>query len=378
VIAEGNETPGGEPGAGEGRSRRSEGDLLAERRARRAAESGEHSLTLRAEAAEATVRTLEAHVASLQQRMREAEEEHRRTSDAVEAEQAPHSAAGWRSPAPAAEEIERELRRVSQREYAEQRLRIEAEDRCVEIERDGRAENDRLSLRLSTSEREARALAARLEIVQRELAEAEQSAAAELADLRSAAGQRSEHALQARLAELERRIVEVRGGLEVERGARLRAERLLEEMRGSQRTAVALLAELGEVLARLKRDTAEPEPEPAPARELAPPPESALAPDPLPAPVSALPAPGGEAPLARGAQTRPVLSGAAAEARSGEMAEALVAAVERLRARVEEQPEPAHAPAAKAPSHKHSMSLIAHWRLASRRRREARKQRRER
>ena len=56
----------------EGRLRRGEGDLLAERRVRRAAESGEHALMLRAEAAEATVRTLETHVASLQRRLREA------------------------------------------------------------------------------------------------------------------------------------------------------------------------------------------------------------------------------------------------------------------------------------------------------------------
>ena len=45
---------------GEARSRRGEGDLLAERRARRAAESGEHALMLRAEAAEARVREFEA------------------------------------------------------------------------------------------------------------------------------------------------------------------------------------------------------------------------------------------------------------------------------------------------------------------------------
>ena len=242
VIAEGNETPGGESGAGEGRSRRSEGDLLAERRARRAAESGEHALMLRAEAAEATVRTLETHVASLQQRVREAEEERQRAAEASEAEQAPPSAAGWRSPAPSAEEIERELRRVSQREYAEQRLRIEAEDRCVEVEHEGRTEIDRLSLRLSASEREARALTARLEIMQRELAEAEQGAAAELDDLRAQAAQRAEGELQTRLSELERRTVEISGGLDAERAARLRAERLLEDMRDSQQTAVGLLA----------------------------------------------------------------------------------------------------------------------------------------
>jgi hypothetical protein len=62
------------------------------------------------------------------------------------------------------------------------------------------------------------------------------------------------------------------------------------------------------------------------------------------------------------------------------MAAALAAAVERLRARVEEQAAvqaaTAQPPAAKAPPHKHTMSLIARTRLALRRRREQRKQRR--
>ena len=119
----------------EGRGRRSEGDLLAERRARRAAESGEHALTLRAEAAEATVRTLETHVASLQQRLRDAEEQSRRAAEMIEADR---GRALWRSdrrperrgtPGRLRDVLERELRRVKQREYAEQRLRVEAEDR---------------------------------------------------------------------------------------------------------------------------------------------------------------------------------------------------------------------------------------------------------
>jgi hypothetical protein len=58
----------------------SERDLLAERRARRAAETGESALLRRAETAEATVKTLEGHVVGLQRRLREAEEDGRRTS----------------------------------------------------------------------------------------------------------------------------------------------------------------------------------------------------------------------------------------------------------------------------------------------------------
>ena len=63
-----------------GQSPPSDRDLLAERRARRAAESGESALMRRAEAAEATVKTLEAHVCSLQLRLDEAERDGRRTS----------------------------------------------------------------------------------------------------------------------------------------------------------------------------------------------------------------------------------------------------------------------------------------------------------
>src|SRR5271167_200807 len=134
-MAEGSETPGSSSGSGaqsggmgpEGRGRGTEGDLLAERRARRAIESGDAGLIRRAEAAEATVRTLEAHVSSLQQRLGEAEVEARRISELVEAEQAGGAplAAERRPPG------EQELRRAKQREYAEQQLRVEAEDRYV-------------------------------------------------------------------------------------------------------------------------------------------------------------------------------------------------------------------------------------------------------
>src|SRR5271165_7094358 len=110
-MAEGSETPGGEPGAAQGRGSSAEGDLLAERRARRAAESGESALIRRAETAEATVRTLEAHVASLQQRLLEAEDERRRMSELIERE----ASVADRAPAGA-----HELRRAKEREYAEQ------------------------------------------------------------------------------------------------------------------------------------------------------------------------------------------------------------------------------------------------------------------
>ncbi|MGO9488916.1 MAG: hypothetical protein ACLQBB_07795, partial [Solirubrobacteraceae bacterium] len=108
MMVEESETPGQ---GGESRGRPGEADLLAERRARRATETGEAALQRRAEAAEATVQTLERHVTSLQQRLREAEEERRRMAEVLAAERA-HGV-----------ERESELRRVKQREYAEQQLR---------------------------------------------------------------------------------------------------------------------------------------------------------------------------------------------------------------------------------------------------------------
>jgi len=75
---------------------------------------------LRAEAAEATVRTLETHVASLQQRLGDAEQEGRRISDLLGAERVPRP--GGRSdfvqpPSPSRDAtLERELQRASQRE----------------------------------------------------------------------------------------------------------------------------------------------------------------------------------------------------------------------------------------------------------------------
>lgn len=332
LMAEGSETPSGEQGMGpEGRGRRSEGDLFTERRARRAAESGEIALTRRAEAAEATVQTLERHVASLQQRLGEAEDERARVAELVEAERA------------AALEREHELRRVKQREYAEQQLRVEAEDRRARSERDSRAEIDRLTRRLGASEHHARELSQRLESAQRELDEAEQAAVAELGELRSA----GEQQLRARFAELERHALEIRREIDAERTARVEAERRLAEMRAGYRRMELLVAELKGTMAQLRAAT---------TRE----------------------------PGAGGTTQRPV---APAEHRE-ELADALAAAVERLRARAEasaSEPEEladASAPRASAeldrPSaavaeqhtlHKHSMSLLGRARLRRKQRR---------
>ena len=83
MIAEGSSSSSQTPVPRGGSSQPpSERDLLAERRARRAAEeSGENALLRRAETAEATVKTLEGHVASLQRRLEEAEQGGRRTAE---------------------------------------------------------------------------------------------------------------------------------------------------------------------------------------------------------------------------------------------------------------------------------------------------------
>jgi hypothetical protein len=363
VMAEGNDTPDGERGR---TSPRGEGDLLAERRARRAAESGEVALTRRAEAAEATVQTLERHVASLQQRLREAEDAQRQIAERLEAEKS------------GAREREHELRRVKQREYAEQQLRVETEERLGEIDRESGAEIARIGARLNESEAEARELGGRLEGVERQLAEAEQGTAAE----RAAVG-RSETELQARMAELERRASELQRGLDRERAARERSEDLLEGMRQGYGQLGGLLGEVRGIVVRLlaAAEGARPAQAPIwPEAAGAPPPRSVRAESPR-APLHPAPAEFSARstayPATRGAppdQADPQPS-AASEARGAEMADALAAAVERLRARAEAAPEPAEAPPAptsprieRAP-HKHSMSLIKRVRIWRKQRR---------
>jgi small-conductance mechanosensitive channel len=212
-------------------------------------------------------------------------------------------------------EREAELRRVKQREYAEQQLRVEAEDRMTSVDRESRAQIDRLTRRLNASEQEARGLAQRLESVQRALAEAEQTAAAERTAVR-----RAERELQARLTELECRAIEINRELASERAARERAERVLESIRSGHRKVEEIVGETRTIVGRLAAVFAarqQPRPEPA---EDTPAARPAPRPDPGAAPPAARPAPAGAI-------------------RSGEMADALAAAVERLRARAE-QPVP--------------------------------------
>ena len=253
MIPEGNETPQGprgEPPPGapgpEGRGRRGEGDLLAERRARRAAEAPEHVLTLRAEAAEATVRTLESHLATIQQRLSDAEAETRRLQEALVAEASSREGGG--EPSARTGILERELQRAHRREQAEHRARVEAEDR----ERDERAEIDRLTRRLDANERYVRALASQLQELERRLARAEERAE------RREAGEREQ--LHARVATLERSAEEIGHGLERERAERERSERVLASIRRGQRRVEGIVRELGTIVSRLRTQVSQPPP----------------------------------------------------------------------------------------------------------------------
>jgi hypothetical protein len=119
IAEEDDETP-----PREDRAREHERDVLAERRARRAG-PGEAAQIRRADAAEAAVHALERQLVDLRRRELEAERERERTSEQLA-------------------DRERELRRVKQREYAEQQLRVEAEENVTRLRRRQREEIDRL------------------------------------------------------------------------------------------------------------------------------------------------------------------------------------------------------------------------------------------
>jgi chromosome segregation ATPase len=344
------------PAGGQGGpARNTERDLLAARRARRAEETGELALRTRAEAAEATVQTLEAHVSSLQQRLAEAEDERTEVSELLEVARATARAG------------EHELKRVKQREYAEQQLRVEAEEQLVDSERERRIESERLARSLELHEQEAAQVAGSLAEVQRQLAEAEQAVAAERTALR-----RAEQGLHTRLGELERRAVELHDGLMAERAARERSERMLETMRLGHRQMQEILGEVKQIVEQLGASL---------GGEAAP---GALQDVPRQAPADTAPLARAPSPTFSQATMHDVFAevrevcvpepDVGGEARGVEMAGALAAAVERLRARAEAaaavEPTPVAPTVVRVP-HKHSMSLIR--RLLNRR-----KQRRQR
>jgi chromosome segregation ATPase len=280
-----------------------------ERRLRRV-EPGDPALIRRAEEAEASVRTLEGHVADLRRGLREVEEELRRSEEQLD-------------------QREHEVRRVKQREYAEQQLRVEAEEQRERLEREQRGELDRLQQRLAAGERHARELAERLEVVRHERSEAEQAAATG-----RAVALRAEQQLAERMTQLAWREQEF--------------ERQIEDMRLRHTRMEAIVRELRGLVEQLQRTP------PAPA-----------------------------APAPRSAPREPVRPQPSRE----EMAQALADAVARLRARVPAPPERVREPERKVPPwptaqppieppaparpapHKHSMSLIARARMARKQRR---------
>jgi hypothetical protein len=189
VIPEHDDPLGGGP------PEESEPDGTAERRARRAW-LGSSAVARRAEAAEATVQTLEAHLADLRRRHVEADHEREKATVLL---------AGR----------ERELRRVLQREYAEQQLRVEAEEAVERLRRTRRIDLDRFRRRAEEAHAAARRAEEERDVLAAQLALAGESCArlergiaalqAVAAELR--ASFESDHvAARARIAELEREL----------------------------------------------------------------------------------------------------------------------------------------------------------------------------
>jgi chromosome segregation ATPase len=205
-------------------------DTFAERRARRAW-LGDAALLRRAEAAEASVSTLEAHLADL--RARQVESEHAREHIATQLA-----------------ERELELRRVKQREYAEQQLRVEAEEIAVRARRGHRTERDRWQRRVEEAhaaaqyaEEQRDALAARLATVNescerlRQGVVTLQGVAAEL----RATFELEHRTSQARIRELEGELERARAHPLAEQRSEAEEAQRREEMAGALAAAVARL-----------------------------------------------------------------------------------------------------------------------------------------
>jgi hypothetical protein len=158
--------PGAEPDAQEPSSTGLviDREVLAERRARRA-ELNEQALISRASAGEATIRTLRSQLSNLEQRLEQTTKERQRLTEALS-------------------ERERELRRAKQREYAEEQLRFEAEERRRAAEQQATAGVAELRQLLHEAEREIKQLSTEAEDMRRALAEAHHSAEADEASLR--------------------------------------------------------------------------------------------------------------------------------------------------------------------------------------------------
>ena len=246
-------------------------DVLAERRARRGEPVGDPILIRRAETAEAAAEALEDRLAGIQARLREAERESQSASQRLA-------------------EREQELTRASARLS------------------DGEQQLHSISARLQESERELRSVSERLNEREREL----QAVSERLAE-REQQLHRAELEIRGRVEALERRVGEVQEELVRERSARQAAEGELQALKAAQAAVVPLIGDLRQIAHRL-RDVAEAQP---------------------PAPGPAEPSAVAQAAVPTTTTPPPQADVASpAEPGSAQMAEALAAAVQRLRARV--------------------------------------------
>ncbi len=297
-------------------------DILAERRARRVEPPvGDPILIRRAETAEAAAQALEERLAGIQQRLRDAEQESKDASQRLA-------------------ESERELGRASARLSDGERELHAISQRLADRERELQSVSERLGAR----ERELRTVSDRLAEREQQLLHAERE-------------------IKGRVEALELRVSEIQDELARERTARQAAEGELQELRAAQLTVQPLVAELKQVAQRL-RLAAEAVPAAAPAPIESPaPPRASMPPSPAEpsAPAESRPSAHSPASVPPAAPPRapmpPRASGPTPQGPGGaDIAEALAAAVQRLRARVsavgdiEEEPETESSTATAAPA----------------------------
>lgn len=270
-----DETPGGLPPHDPDR------DVLAERRARRGEPVSDPILIRRAETAEATAHALEQRLSGIQARLQEAERESRDASQRLV-------------------EREQELTRTSERlSEGEQQLRT-------------------ISARLADRERELHTVSERLTDRERDLRTVSERLAEREQQLR-----RAELEIRGRVDALERRVGEVQDDLAREREARQAAERELDALRDAQAAVQPLVGDLRQIAHRLRLA--------AESGQL-----SSLAATPQQQPVSLASEQTTATVSAAGAMPEHLAAqgGVQADTSSVQMAEALAAAIQRLRARV--------------------------------------------
>ena len=258
-----------------------ERDVLAERRARRGEPVGDPILIRRAETAEATAHALEERLAGIQARLQEAEQASRETSQRLA-------------------EREQELTRASQR-LSEGELQLRT-----------------ISTRLADRERELHTVSERLSDRERDL-----SAVSERLAQREQQLERAELEIRGRVDALERRVEEVQEDLARERAARLAAESELEALKAAQAAVQPLVGDLRQIAGRLRVLAEAGGPTDQAGASLTPSPPAWAEQPASPEELAGIVAP-----------SAAVAPSAQAEASSEQMAEALAAAIQRLRARV--------------------------------------------